>query len=367
MKNLKEVSNRIKEAVDNNEKIIIFADADLDGITSAVILEESVRYIGGDSVVYISRRDEWGHGMSESAADFMKEESPGLLVTLDCGVTNFRGVEKAKENGFEVIIIDHHQTLSDVPEASLILDPMQEGDDYYFKKLANVGIVYKLSQEVLGSDFLHKKRTFLELTTLGTIADMVPREKDNKEILDEGVDLLKNPEVVGLNELKKSLKDEEFIEEAVSLLNVTISRGPVNTGYLLLTEKNRKNAKKLIEDIKEEHIQRKRLIEREEQKILNKISSEDPIIFVEGDFPSSLVGTIATKVIKKQKKPVFVYVIEDGCARGSARVPKGYDAVDMMKRCQNYLTNFGGHAPAAGFRLNSEYLESFKSCLIKNL
>ncbi|MEA2092875.1 MAG: DHH family phosphoesterase [Patescibacteria group bacterium] len=366
MKNLKEVSCRIREAVENNEKIVLFSDSDLDGITSAIMLEKSIALLGGKSVVYNNNIEKEGRGLTEVAVNSIKEEAPALLITMDCGISNFRGVKKANSSGFQVIVIDHHQTHDRLPEASLILDPMQEDDNYPFKKMANAGIVYKLSKEILKEKFSEKEREFLELTTLATFADMMPKEGDNLKIIKKGLESLKNPVNLGLKILKKNLSEEKLIEKAVFLLNNTRHLEKTTTGYHFLIEKKEEKAKEIAEELKDYYKERQILIKKAEEEIEKEILPDEPIIFMKGNFPPFLTGTVATRVIRKHKKPVFIYIVENGYARGSVRVPFGDDAVDMMKKCKHLLENFGGHAPAAGFRLKEDNLEEFKKCLINN-
>ncbi len=367
MKNLKEVSNRIKKAVENNEKIVLFSDSDLDGVTSAIILEESIALLGGKSVVYNNNIEKQGRGLTEQAVESLKEQSPALLVTMDCGISNFKGVKKANSVGFEVVIIDHHQTLSCLPEASLILDPMQEGDNYPFKKMANAGIVFKLSKEILKEKFQEKEKEFQELTVIATVADMVPREGDNLKIIKEGFQALEDPTNLGLKMLKKNLSGEKLTQKAVFLLNTTEHLEKTTTGYHFLIEKDKEKVKELVKSIKKYYEERQKLIKKAEVEVEKEVSLDEPIVFVKGSFPSFLAGTLATKTIKKHKKPVFLCAVENGYARGSVRVPAGSDAVSMMKKCSHLLESFGGHAPAAGFRLKESNLEDFKKCLINNI
>jgi single-stranded-DNA-specific exonuclease len=367
MKNLKEVSNRIKQAVENNEKIVLFSDSDLDGVTSAIILEESIALLGGKSVVYNNNIEKQGRGLTEEAVKTIQQEVPDLIITMDCGISNFKGVKKANSTGFEVVIIDHHQALFELPEASLILDPMQEGDNYPFKKMANAGIVFKLSKEMLKEKFQEKEKEFLELTVVATVADMVPREGDNLEIIRKGFKALEDPTNLGLRVLKKKLSAEDLVQKAVFLLNTTEHLEKTTTGYHFLIEKDKEKVKKLVKDIKRYYKERQVLIKKAEQEVEKEISLNEPIVFVKGSFPSFLAGTLATKTIKKHKKPVFLCTVENGYARGSVRVPAGSDAVSMMKKCSHLLENFGGHAPAAGFRLKENNLEDFKKCLINNI
>ncbi len=363
MKNLEKLSSRIKRAVEEGENIVLFGDSDLDGVTSAIILKEAIEKRGGSASVYLSRREDWGHGMTEAAVSFMQNETPALLITLDCGITNFKGIKFAKEEGFDVFIVDHHKTLSQLPEASIILNPKQAGDDYPFKKLANVGIVYKLAEEFLGNSFSEAKDRFLMLASLGTIADMVPKKEDNKEILEEGIPLLLESRELPFSVIREHIA-ENFIERAVSLLNITNPKGNVNDCFLLLTAEQRKEIEQIIERLETELQERSKEITNSSEEILRKTSDEDVIIFEQGDFLSHFAGSIASRVIKKIKKPIFLCAKTGDVSRGSARVPSGYDAVEAMDKCQNYLEAYGGHPEAAGFVVKNEKLEEFKSCLI---
>ncbi len=358
MKNLKKVAKRIKDAVKNNEKIVLYCDADLDGVVSAIVLEETIKEIGGKIVVYVSNRDKWGYGLSKKSVFDMRKEAPGILISLDCGISNFDGAEEAKKRKFELIIIDHHQALDKLPCAALILDPMQKGDRYPFKKLANAGVVYKLAEEILKDKFVNKKNSFLELVSVATIADMVPKEADNKEILKEGLKLLENPSSEAFSLLKKEYKNE-FLDKTVSLLNVSKPKGKTNKAYLFLKGKD------LLKEMKADQLKRKRKMEREEKRIFKKIKEDDLVIFEEGNFPSCLAGSLASRVIRKYKKPVFLYVKEKDAVRGSVRVLSDQDSVEAMASCKEHLLSFGGHAAAAGFTLKEKNIEKFKSCLIK--
>ncbi len=364
MKNLKKVSKRIKDAVKNNEKIVLYCDADLDGVVSAIVLEETIEKIKGKVSVYVSNREKWGYGLSKKAVLYMKKESPALLISLDCGISNFDGAEEAKKQKLELIIIDHHKTLGRLPSAKIILDPMQKGDKYPFKKLANAGIAYKLSEEILKDNFLDKRNHFLEIVSLATIADMVPKEEDNKKILDEGLKLLENPQNKSLYVLKKKLK-KEFLDKTVSLLNVSKAKGRVNKTYFFLKTKKEDVAKSILKEMEKDHKERKKKMETEQKRLFSKIKEDDVIVFEEGEFPSYLAGSLASKVIRKYKKPVFLYVKDKDGVRGSVRVLTGQDSVEAMSSCKKYLQSFGGHAAAAGFILEEKNIENFKRCLVK--
>lgn len=377
IKNLKKAAERIKKAIKNKEKIILYGDADLDGVSSVIILEETIKNLGGEvAAVYFPFREKEGYGINEGALNYLKKFSPALLLTLDCGITNFEEVNLAKKLGFEVIIIDHHEVLEKVPKADLIVDPKQKEDKYSFKNLATSGIVFKFSQVLLKDKLTEPlKKSFLELTALATIADMMPEIDENQVMIDEGLSYLKDTwrpglrvflEISGIDE-KGSIRAE--VQKIISVLNIVEPRENLNATYLLLTTDSVKEAKILARELFEKREQKQSEIrdinDQIEATLFQKES--EPIIF-EGNhtWPISLLGSIASRVCRKYGKPAFIYKIEEKESRGAVRTPKEVNSIELMKKCSKYLLNFGGHPPASGFRLKNENLEKFKSCLIDN-
>lgn len=362
MKNLKKTAQRIKRAIKNKEKIVIFADADLDGVVSAVLLKESVDFLGGDLRVFISDREKWGYGLSKKAVSVIKKEAPAVLISLDCGISNFQGAQLAKELGFFLIIIDHHKVIEELPEADIILDPHQKTDKTTFKKLANAGIVYYLTQELLKDNFPKKERLFLELTALATVADMVPREEDNKKILDKGIKYLASPFNIGLKEAQKEITDD-FVEGLVSMLNITPPEKKVNKAYLLLTTEDKKIAKEIVKHLKKEVADKKKRTKKEEQKLLKKIEADDHFVLWGGDFEKMLGGKLTSRVMQRFKKSTFLYTTEKSYGLGSVRTIKGDDAIEIMSYCKKHLHSYGGHPEAAGFQVKLKDVERFREKL----
>ncbi len=248
IKNLKKTAERIKTAIDKGENIVLYGDSDLDGVVSVILLQKSIETLGGKASCYLSNRSEWGYGLSVDMVSFMKKESPALLISLDCGISNFEGAKKAKEEGFTLIIVDHHEPLFSLPEAHLIVAPKQEGEEYPFKEMANAGLAFHIAKDLLGEKFSSLSRPFFELTALATVADMVVREGDNKKILDEGLPYLENPSLPAFKTLKKKIKEDNFAQSLVSLLNITKNRGAVNDAFIFLSLEE-EDAEKMVEDL----------------------------------------------------------------------------------------------------------------------
>ena len=374
IKNLKKVAKRIKQAVKDNEKIVIFADSDLDGTTSAVILEETINNLSGKvDLVYFPDRGEDGYGLSEKALDSFSKKAPALLLVLDCGIGSFEGIKKAVGLGFEVIVIDHHEILGKIPQDALIVDPKQPNDKYAFKKLANVSLVYKLSEEILGKKMSQTvQKSFLELAALGAIADMMPEEDYNKKVIDGGVLCLKEtfrPAFIALIDYFKTLgcdidNQRVVFSKMVAVLNITPLKNSLTESYLLFQEKNIGKAKAMVRELSEEAIKRQMRIQEITEQAIFQDKPEEVIVF-QGNalWEQVLTGPVASRVCNKTKKPTFIFKLGKEKCRGSVRMPDKRDGVLAMKSCENFLEVFGGHPPAAGFTTSKDKVEGLKKCL----
>ena len=382
IKNLKKTAQRILKAIRNKENIILYGDADLDGVTSVIILKETIEKLGYSAcAVYFPDREKEGYGISEIGLNsltpqLLKDAGHALLIALDLGITNFKEVKQAKELGFEVIIIDHHETLDRLPEAKIIVNPKQKGDRYPFKGLATVGIVFKLSEVLLEnkmSEILRKN--FLELTALATIADMMPREKENKIFIEEGKLSLENSQRLGIRAFfsppplfsKKWWGVEQKLSRFISILNVREVKAQLPASYRLLTTSSFKEAKEIIEKLLAKNKLRREKIKQMLMMIEKEIYLREPIIFAGGpNFEFSLISIVASRICQKYKKPTFIYKKLQNEATGTVRTPSGINSVLLMKKCSEELLTFGGHPSAAGFRIKNENLAKFKKCLLRN-
>ena len=395
IKNLKKAANRIKKAIRNNERIILYGDADLDGVASVIILKETLKNLdSGEIAIYFPDREIEGYGITKDGLNSLTKFAPALLIAFDLGIGNFREVKLARKLGLEVVIIDHHEVLDKLPEAEIIVDPKQKGDRYPFKGLATAGIVFKLSEILLAERMTENlRKSFLELAALATIADMMPQDNDNKIFIEAGLSSLENSWRPGLkvfsrivdetaavspprrcarvNETKNYRNNKELSQKIISALNVTdFQKNHLNETYLLLTLSSFEEAEILAKNLIEKSYQRQekiREITREaEERVLKKIS--DTIVF-EGDelWPLTLSGAVASRICRLYKKPTFIFNKQNSESVGAVRTPSEINSVALMKKCKKYLINYGGHPQASGFRIKNENLEKFKNCLIKNL
>lgn len=378
IKNLKKAAERIQEAARNKERIILYGDSDLDGISSVIIVKEAIKNLGAKiAEVYFPDREREGYGLTKTALDYLKKQSPALLITFDLGISNFAEIELAKKMGFEVVIVDHHEILDKLPKASIIVNPKQKSDKYPFKFFAASGLAFRLAQELLQEKLTQAlRRTFLELAALATLADMMAEEKDNKEIIEEGLASLEQTFRPGLqaflemDQIKRAESTRKIAQEIISTLNIVDPKGVLNTTYLILSTDSIDEARVLVDSLmqkREQKISQIREITAQVEELVQR-NSKEPIIFEANSlWPIALLGSVASRICQKYKKPCFIVSKGENESRGAVRSLEGVDSVALMKKCSKYLLSFGGHPPASGFAIKNENLEKFKECLIKNL
>ena len=372
IKNLKAAAERIKKAVQEKERIILYGDSDCDGITSTIILEETIKNLSGKvDAIFFPNREEDGYGINARALEMLKGKAPALFITLDLGISNVKEVEALNSYGFEVIIIDHHQILNGIPNASIVVDPAQKDDESEYKYLANVGLTFLLAQEILGAKMSpNVKNSFLELTALATISDMVAQIGDNKIFIEEGLRSLKNTFRPGLRAFLDILGEGEVLSgeyyKIISAINAAESVDFKNESYDLLTTSSKIEAVNLAQELLSKtnykQIKIKEITEEVERRILQK---KDEAIIFEGDPAWRLVlaGPVASIIQSKYNKPTFIFKKGDSESSGSVRSPKELNSVEAMKSCADLLITYGGHPQASGFRLKNENLEKFKERL----
>jgi len=376
IRNLKKTAQRIERAIKNKEKILLFSDSDLDGVTSFIVLEETIKSLGGkiEDFYFFGRSLEEMHGFNKDALKYFEKSGPALLITLDCGITNFEEIETANKLGLETIIIDHHQVLNKLPNASIVVDPKQEKDKYPFKELAAVGIVCHLSRLLFKNKWdTEIKRSIMELTALGTLADMMKISDDNEVFIKQGVPSLINSHRPAFRALldiidKDKYSPNEVIRKIIGILNITGIKNHIPQSYSFLTCPDKSLCKKTIEKLCEQNKERRLRVKNIAEDIGEKIDEQWPVsVIFEGnkDYSLSIAGALSSRTCNRFKKPCFIFQKGDKISKGSVRTPKGVDSVKAMKHCSDLLVVFGGHAQASGFTIKNKNLEKFEQCLSK--
>jgi single-stranded-DNA-specific exonuclease len=388
IKNIEKAAERIKKAVLNNEQIVIYGDGDLDGISSMVIVKESIdnlisllprekKELFPTIFAFSPDRKNEGYGLNDKALLFIKSKvSKGLIITLDCGITNFKEIEDAANSGFSVVVIDHHKAIGGIPEAAeIVVDPKQPSDEYPFKEYANVGIAFKLSEELLGDSLSPMlKDSFMELTALATISDMMPEIGENEQWIKEGLEKIEYSQRPAIRAIFSILNPMDFdskrnmVSKINSALNSAVIENHIPKPYLFLIESDFDKAKIVAEELFLESHEKQREIAVLTNELIEKISIDNnsSVIF-EGSYlyEPEYLGAVASRLCNYFNKPVFLYKKGEEFSRGTVRVPKGMDAVRAMESCKELLMMFGGHAPAAGFTVSNSNIFKFEEGLKK--
>lgn len=376
IKNLDKAAKRLQQAAGDGERIILYGDADLDGVCSAIIMQETLKTLGGNVVrVYFPDRENDGYGITLKALEELKAFSPALLCAMDLGISNFTEIKEAKKKGFDVVLVDHHVVLDKLPAADIIVDPKQEGDTHHFKELAACGLTFRLAEATLAEKMsLALRKSLVELAAIGTIADMMPRDEDNKEITEEGLEDLENSWRPGiraffkLKELERFPTIEAKLQKIISILNVRDVEDGYPASFRILSCDSEREVTVIAERLLKIHElrkqQREKLLDKVRGDILKK--KDVPIVF-EGDedFDYILLGALASIISQEEEKPTFVYKKMREESVGSVRAPSGQDTVEAMKHCAEHTITYGGHPQASGFRVKNENLLKFKNCLIE--
>lgn len=380
IRDLKKCAIFIEEKIKKGEsdKILLVGDYDADGITSCSLFYLFIKDKFNISIeVYIPEREKDGYGLQPHIVEYAKDNNKDLIITVDNGISAFSAVEKAKELNIEIIITDHHTIQEKEPNALFVINPLTEKTTFREKHLAGVGVIFFVLYEIDKNIALK----YLPLVALGTIADVMPMTNDNRILVKEG--LLKTPTNVGLKLLYTLISPDalEVSSKYLELTNTDIgftiapiinSAGRLNNArkaFLLLIEEDLEKAKILFEELKELNIERKKLQENFENYIINNVSFEDNkkgYIIVEDDnfnFISSINGIIASKILEKTKKPVFVLSKKtEQLIGGSGRSTEWFNLSFFINRLkkENLLYSGGGHSAAAGIIIKKENLEKVK-------
>ena len=375
IKNLKKAAQRIKKAVAGKERIVLYGDSDLDGVCSVIILQETLLSLGGNiCALYFPDREQEGYGITKTALAQLKVHAPGLLISMDLGITNFEEIRQARAMGFEVILVDHHEILDALPEADIIVDPKQPGETYPFHGFAACGLTLRLALMLLSKEASPALVSGLkELAALATVADMMPRKEDNLQIIQEGFSTMQQswrPGVKAFEQFEEFRRIESIevrITQMIALLNVRDVEHGIPAAYRVLAAKTEQEAIELLSVLQEKHKIRKDNIRLYTERIRSSLTRlPRPVVIFEGDgsFDYILLGSVASIISKEYGAPAFIYKKGELESIGSVRAPSGYDTVQAMKACAPLLVTYGGHAQASGFRLRNENLEKFKDCLV---
>ena len=374
MKDMKKATDRIKKAIENKERIYIYGDYDVDGVSSTSILYIYFKSIGFPVKYYIPNRLEEGYGINEEAIKKISDDGCDLIITVDCGITSVKEVELAKELGMDVIITDHHECQSDIPNAYAIVNPKQEECNYPFDMLCGCGVAFKMIQALTDKEeFKSSMFDYLEIVTLATICDIVPLIDENRIIVKNGLKLMKEGKNLGLRELIKVCGIET---SKIGSSHIGYSVGPrINAsgrlgysylGVQLFTTDFEDEAKEIANILESKNIERQMIESKMYKEAEDVIASDEKykddkvLVVAKEGWQHGIIGIVASKLTEKYYKPTILLTIEEGEATGSARSIKGFSIFDALVSCKDLMNKFGGHEQAAGLALNAENIEELR-------
>lgn len=363
---------RIIEAINNKEKILIYGDYDVDGITSTTVLKKYLMDRGIPVDTYIPNRLHEGYGLNKNAIDTIKERNIDLIITVDCGISAIEEVDYAVSLGMDVIVTDHHEVGEKLPNALAVIDAKRKDNTYPFRSLAGVGVVFKLIQalsiklEIKPEEYLK----YLDLVCVGTISDIVPLEGENRTIAKLGLMLIKVTRNLGLRELIKSSGYKEIDSNTISFgvaprINACGRMGHEEEALKLFLAEDLESATKITKELNEYNTLRqsteKAIYEEAIQEIdRNHLDEKNSIVLGGKGWHHGVIGIVSSKVTDKYYKPSILLSFEDDIAKGSGRSVPGFDLYEGLTKCEDLLEKYGGHSMAVGLTLKKENLEKFK-------
>ena len=395
---------RIKKALDEKEKITVYGDYDVDGVTSVCTLYLYLKSLGANVEYYIPNRTGEGYGVSVSAIDSIKEGGTNLIITVDTGITANEEVTYAKSVGIDFLITDHHECRSDLPEATAVINPHRPDCKYPFKELAGVGVVFKLIcayEEYRTGDTRMKStlriiKEYADLVAIGTIADVMPIKEENRIIVKYGLNMIENTNRIGLAALidvssnKPDAKHSERYEKnrrrkktkiTSSFIGFTLAprinaagrvRSATIAVELFLCEKYSeavKIAEQLCSANKERQAEENKIMQEAYEKIEALDINKNPVIVLNADdWHHGVIGIVSSRITEKYSRPSILVSFEgndeeidhlDNVGKGSGRSIKGMNLVDALCYCSEHLVKFGGHELAAGLSVTRDQLPIF--------
>ncbi len=367
---------RIAGAIHNKEKITIYGDYDVDGVTSSALLWQVLTDYGVDCEVYIPNRFDEGYGLNIEALTEIYGTGTKLVITVDCGIRSIAEVSHGNTLGLDVIITDHHHPGEDLPPAHAVINPKRSGDLYPEKMLAGVAVAFKLARALadrLGAPPTVTKREMLELVALGTVADLAPLSGENRALVYWGVKMLNQSTRPGLKALLPAarltmgkLRAGHIGYSIGPRLNAAGRMDSAKAAYELLVTTSPEKAKSLAWTLENHNLERQQTTEyvTEAARRAALDHGETNIMFAAHEtFNSGVVGLAASRLQEEFYKPAFVAAVGETHTVGSARSIREFHVTDALDKCSDLLERYGGHAAAAGFTVANENVPAFRSRL----
>lgn len=371
MPDMKKAVDRILKAMQNKEKIIIYGDYDVDGITSITVLKSFLEDRGVHVDSYIPNRLEEGYGLNKPAIEKIAENKYQLMITVDCGISGIEEIEYANSLGIETIVTDHHEVGDSLPNAIAIVDAKRKDNEYLCRDLAGVGVVFKLIQAIGIKLGLEEKEylKYLDIVCIGTISDIVPLVDENRAIAKLGLLLVRQTKNLGLQSLLMSSGYKNIDSTTISFgvaprINACGRMGHADEALNLFLSKDiyevNELTKKLNEYNKIRQETEKNIYEDAVKQIeQNKLNEKNAIIVSGENWHHGVIGIVSSKITDLYFKPSILLCNEGEFSKGSGRSIPGFDLHQALMQCQDTIDRFGGHAMAIGITIKTDKFQEF--------
>ena len=372
MKDMDKAAARIRRALADGERMAVFGDYDVDGITSTVLLVDYLRSRGADCLKYIPRRVEDGYGLGKEALRALMDQGVTLVITVDCGITGVEEARWARENGLDLVITDHHECREVLPDAAAVVDPRRPDCPYPFKHLAGVGVALKL---VLALDEQRSESLFARYCTLaaiGTVADVMPMTGENRTIVCRGLEAIGGTDFLGLRALlqETGLADREVTSIQIGFvlaprINAAGRMGEAELAADLLLTSDPARAELLARELcglnrERQAVEQEIFAQAVEQIEFLPDGERSALVLSSGSWHQGVVGIVASRLSEKYSCPSFMIHLQNGLGKGSCRSYGGFNLFAALESCQDLLVDFGGHELAAGFNIREENIPAFR-------
>lgn len=385
---MKKAVKRLISARDEGQKVLIYGDYDVDGVTATTIMKEALEMMGVPEVqTMLPDRFLDGYGMSKRLVERARKEGVNLVVTVDCGSNNPEIISELVDTGTEVIVTDHHELMGEVPKDAVavvnpkrpefrkkilaqqaeILEGKKVNDISGLELLSGAGVAFMLTRALVDAGQIKdgQEKWLLDLAMIGTICDAMKLIKDNRIICKFGMLVLKKTRRPGLKELLRVAKVKKLNTDTIGFqigprLNAAGRMETAELALKLLTTKSKTEAAKLAEELNKLNAERRAQQERAVSEVEKQGEIKDPVVVVRGEWHEGVVGIISGKLTEKYKKPSFVLTEVDGVLKGSGRSFGEFNLALAIGECRELLASGGGHAAACGLKLKKENFEEFK-------
>lgn len=364
--------NRIVKAIEKHEKVIIYGDYDVDGITSITVLKKFLKTCGLDAGYYIPNRLNEGYGLNKNAIDKIHEEGYTLIITVDCGISGIEEIEYANSLGLETIVTDHHEPMDILPPAIAVIDlKRKDNDKYPFNSLAGCGVVFKLTQALgmkLGLDEKEYLK-YLDIVCVGTISDIVPLIDENRVIAKLGLKLVEVTKNPGLRALLNASGYKQVNSNTISFgiaprINACGRMGCEEEALKLFLTDNIEEAEKITDELNQFNRERQEIEKNIFYEAIRMIEKEDKnnnaIVLGSQNWHHGVIGIVSSKITEIYYKPSILICFEGDKGKGSGRSIPGFDLHEALVNLSKHLDKYGGHEMAVGLSLDKKNFNRFK-------